>query len=290
MILPLSSLVGFGEETSASLRSIRYRPVVDWRLGRITIEASIAQHPLNPKSRYEAEEVVQYHISSLYLASLRGMAVDSNNLVSELIGKDKQLLARIEELSMAGRRAASSFSADLQEVVTSYHFPLYGEGGLFDPFVAHRRPFPVRRALDFVPTERFTGLVIYAKGRFPVHGENREAAFRPALFPRIFDEQMNLVLDRYRCDPQALRKWGMVAYTDSVDTRSFSPRIGVSPLHVMARGVFGRNRTDIVIPTQKVEQLLAIEENRALLVEGRILIILEDEELTYKEGVFGLFR
>jgi hypothetical protein len=46
----------------------------------------------------------------------------------------------------------------------------------------------------------------------------------------------------------------------------------------MARGVFGRNATDLLLPREAARQLLSREGNRQLLREGRILIILDRPE------------
>ena len=98
-------------------------------------------------------------------------------------------------------------------------------------------------------------------------------AARPAVFPRLWDEEMNLVLDRSMCHPDALARWGMVGYAQSLDDDVVTLRAGLSPLRLAARGVFGDKATDLMLPIQGVRQLLTLPENIAMLQEGRIVIV-----------------
>jgi hypothetical protein len=101
---------------------------------------------------------------------------------------------------------------------------------------------------------------------------------RPALFPRIWDEQMNLLLDKGMCAPESLARWGMVGYSQAVDDPAADLRVGNVPLRLAARGVFGDNDTDIVISMDGARQLLALPENIALLQTGRIVIVYDSLE------------
>ena len=55
-------------------------------------------------------------------------------------------------------------------------------------------------------------------------------------------------------------------------------RAGPLPLRLVARGVFGDNATDIVIPTEGALQLLTLPENMQLLRDGKIVIIYDSLE------------
>jgi hypothetical protein len=89
---------------------------------------------------------------------------------------------------------------------------------------------------------------------------------------------MTLVLDRLMCNPSDLAKWGMAAYVTRMDEGPLVSRIGLSPLRVAARAVFGINSTDVIISTDAVRQLLSLTENIALLQQGRIVIVFGDDQ------------
>jgi hypothetical protein len=57
--------------------------------------------------------------------------------------------------------------------------------------------------------------------------------------------------------------------------------VGDRPLRIFARGVFGINPTDLII--DRSDALLIIsEENRRLLSEGRVVIVLDESVLRYE--------
>jgi hypothetical protein len=136
----------------------------------------------------------------------------------------------------------------------------------------------VERRLGFVPSRNFTGLVIYAGGELPAHGKDIRQQVRPAVFPTLYDEDMNPVLSVEMCEPTYLRRWGMVAYAESEDDSLLLERIGAAPLRTVARGVFGINATDLLLPKEAVDRLLVREANRELLSQGRILIVIDTSE------------
>jgi hypothetical protein len=177
-------------------------------------------------------------------------------------------------------RESAAFARDLHAVVVVYRFPLFGEQGLAASFVQHERAFPVPRLLGFAPARSFTGLVILARASSRATARPARAN-RPALLPRLYDEDLNPVLSAEMCDPQALRKWGVAAYAYSGEEaalQAFQDRIGTTPLRTMARGVFGRNATDILLSTEVARQLLTRQHNRDLLREGKILILIDPPE------------
>jgi hypothetical protein len=150
-------------------------------------------------------------------------------------------------------------------------------------FLSHQEGYEPPRVLEWVPTIRFTGLVIYAKGEYPVHGEGRMDRLQPALFPRLYDERTNLILEKEMMEPAAVLAHGLLAYTDGLDESPFRRRIGANPLRTVAAGLFGDYRTDILIPSDAARKLLVLPENRRILTEGRILVICDLTEATVSQ-------
>jgi len=74
-------------------------------------------------------------------------------------------------------------------------------------------------------------------------------------------------------DPAYLSRWGVAAYSSSLDERPFLERIGYNPLRVFAIGLFGKYPTDILLSREDGYRILSRPHNRQLLKEGRILII-----------------
>ncbi len=235
--------------------------------------------PLAPATRFQAEQRIAEALPYLYLEAVQDVPVDSHDSVGDRLAASSALFRELSELAAAGaRRESAAFARDLHAVIVVYRFPLFGEQGLAAPFARHEQPFPVPRRLGFAPARGFTGLVILAQGELPSHGKDLRERARAALLPRLYDEDMNPVLSPEMCDPQALRKWGVAAYAYSGQEEAlagFQDRIGPLPLRTMARGVFGRNATDILLSAEVARQLLTRQHNRDLLREGKILIILD---------------
>jgi hypothetical protein len=136
----------------------------------------------------------------------------------------------------------------------------------------------MQRRLGFVPSRNFTGLVIYARGQLPAHGKDIRQTVRPALFPALYDEDMNLLLSVEMCDPDYLKRWGMAVYAESEQSSLLLERIGAAPLRTVARGVFGINATDLLLPAEAADRLMAREANQNMLRQGRVLIVIGEPE------------
>jgi hypothetical protein len=256
-----------------------------WSEGALLLEVRKAvdpTSPLAPATRFQAERRIEEALPYLYMEAVQDVAVNSHDSVGDRLATSGALFRALRERAAAGAlRESAAFARDLHAVVVVYRFPLFGEYGLTTPFVQHERPFPIPRILGFTPARAFTGLVVLAQGELPSHGKDLRERARAALLPRLFDEDMNPVLSPEMCDPQALRKWGVAGYAFSGEEtalEAFRDRIGELPLRTKARGVFGRNATDLLLSAEVARQLLSRQHNRDLLRDGRILIILDPAE------------
>jgi hypothetical protein len=256
-----------------------------WNEGALLLEVRQSVDPatpLAPATRFQVESRIEEALPYLFMEAVQDMPVDSHDRVGDRLAASDALFRELAERAAAGaRRESAAFARDLHAVLVVYRFPLYGENGLASSFVHHERPFPIPRILGFAPARPFTGLVVLAQGELPSHGKDRSERVRAAILPRLFDEDMNPVLAPEMCDPQALRKWGVAGYAYSGEDaalQGFRDRIGELPLLTKARGVFGRNATDLLLSTEVARQLLSRQHNRELLRDGRILIILDPPE------------
>jgi hypothetical protein len=249
--------------------------VVDWTRGKVAVEITHTLDPSLPslvRAKGNAAADIESRLPNFLSRAVSALTVDSSHTMGDLLGSDPGLFARWSELGLSAGPTELFLSQDFSSLVARYTLPLFGAQGVSSPLFPSREA-PIRRSLGYVATRKFTGLLIHAKGTLPEAGSSRKAAARPALFPRIWDEQMNLVLDRGMCSPEALARWGMVGYALDPDEDAAVLRVGNFPLRLAARGVFGDKPTDIVISTDGARKLLTLAENIALLREGRIVIV-----------------
>ena len=90
---------------------------------------------------------------------------------------------------------------------------------------------------------------------------------------------MNLIYEKNIVEPSRAKKQGIVLYTGTLDESMYRDRIGTEPLRIIARGVFGDNRTDPIISNEDAERILAKSENIELLRQGKIVIVCDKDTL-----------
>jgi hypothetical protein len=253
---------------------------VDWQRGVLILEVAmpIEARQFNPGSRFDAEREIRRLLPGLFMSAVVDIPFDSYRTIGARLKEDQLLFQQLESTAVDSvSKRYSRVREDLQEIHVQYHFPFYGQGGFVEPLITHSRPYPMERKLGFAPSRNFTGLVIYAGGELPAHGKDIRQKVQPALFPTLYDEDMNKVLSVEMCDPSFLKRWGLAAYSDAESDPALLERIGAAPLRTVARGVFGINATDLLLPNDAVDRLLVREANREMLSQGRVLIVIDED-------------
>jgi hypothetical protein len=238
-----------------------------------------------PAGRNQGEEIIDEEYPDLIQPVVLSIPVDSSDTIRDLIDRGEFSLARADDIVRAARRVPPSLSPDLQTLSAGYTIDLRRiSAGL----VRHSRPTDIIRTLNPAPAADYTGIIIIASRPLPVHGRRTAAAVLPCLFPKIWDTDMNLIYERNNLDPRTDRETAMVRYASEsgvfLPTPSgLSPEIealaGARPLRILARGVFGVRPTDPVIDRDDARLIISSENNRRLLREGRVVVVLGEEAL-----------
>ena len=269
-------LVLVGTAALHGYEQITYERAVDWRDGSYSLLIDVeleGDELFLPSIRHTIEQDIFNQLPRIMQNSIADFPVDSAHTVRDYTEENPLLTRTLEELAHKGVREYSHLSKDMTSFKLKYRYNLYPD--IISLFVEHTYNYKPARFLHYEPTNDFWGLVIYARGEYPVHGEDDETAVVPSLFPRIYDENMNLILEKGMLPPKVLYTRGVAAYTEELNERRYLERIGYTPLRTIATGVFGINRTDIIIPNNAARKLLTSDHNRSMLQEGRILIICE---------------
>jgi hypothetical protein len=259
--------------TAAESEGVQAR--LAWSAGELTLQAWCALDAAVPsivRAKSDAQAALESRISPLLLGALEAVPLDSSHTVGELAGEDPGFFESLGGLARAARPEAVFLSTDLARLSVRWTFPLFGERGITGHLLPEREA-ALRRPLGYTASRAFTGLVIHAQGALPAVGTGTTAVLQPALFPRIWDEHMDVVLERGQVRAAAIGRWGMVGYLDRLDETAIRERAGADPLRVAARAVFGRIPVDVVIPLEAARQLLSVAQNLELLREGRICIV-----------------
>lgn len=247
---------------------------INWQTGflEITIEKDVDEsRGATPANLFRTQQAIEREFSHILFESILPLQVDSLQTVEDMVRRNPAISSRITELVNSTERGLPQPRADLSGLRQQFRVPIFPD--LTEIFVTHQIPFRQERVINWVPTEEFTGVIIYAGHQLPHRGTGQETFLEPALLPEIYDTNLRPVLEQDMLIPSALLRWGVVAYTEDFDEVQWRPRIGANPYRIMAREAFGVMPTDIVIAPEDADRLLSNEHNRRMLREGRILVI-----------------
>jgi len=235
-----------------------------------------------PSGRTEGESLLSTGYLRLIRPGILELQVDSSSTVADLISRGEFSLAETQTFAVNARSVPPSLSPDMLNMSASYTIPL---SSVSAAILRHAHPSPVMRTLNPVSTARYTGIVIIASESLPVHGMKSASLPVPCLFPKIWDSEMNLIYERNMLESRSIP---MVRYSSTQDIFRNNPSglspelretVGDRPLRIFARGVFGIKPTDLIINRDDAMLIISSEENRRLLSQGKVAIILDESVL-----------
>ncbi|GHV96155.1 hypothetical protein AGMMS50293_24750 [Spirochaetia bacterium] len=235
-----------------------------------------------PAGRTQGEAIIGSEYLRLIRPGILDLQVDSSSTIADLIERGELSLLETENIALQARAVPPALSPDLCSISAAYTLSL---GGISAALLRHNRPSAILRTLIPVAAPAYTGIIIIASESLPVHGMKGATLPVPCLFPKIWDTNMNLIFERNMLEVTnaAMIRYAPVRsiFTDSPS--GLSPEInaivGDKPLRIFARGVFGINPTDPIIDSDDALLIISSEENRRLLREGRVVIVLDDSVL-----------
>jgi hypothetical protein len=123
---------------------------------------------------------------------------------------------------------------------------------------------PAQPESPVMPEQVVTGLVVDASG----------SGARPAMSPRIFDEQGNEVYGSALVSREYAIQQGMAGYARDLEQAKARPRVTDQPLVVKALSARGKGMSDLVISTADANRLRELTENQNFLEKCRVMIVL----------------
>jgi hypothetical protein len=252
---------------------------ISWERQELTISTAfdLASAGLKmPAGRSQAEVFADMEFPRLAQPTLFALPVDSSTTVESMVRSGALTPADISAIASSATRSASVLSGDLRTLTTTYRVDMRA---LAAGLVKHHQAAQSPKTMMTRPTRPYTGIVVYADEELPVHGTKGSSLASPCFFPKIWDTEMNLIYERNMTDPGIARSSGIAGYGASQDPSAYSARVGKNPLRILARGLFGILPTDPVIDRDDALKILSSEENKALLRDGKVVIVLNDRSL-----------
>lgn len=265
-------------QTATSLESTSK---VDWTLNKFSSNLLLDVEKAGiqmPSGRTSADNIIRLKAPSLIKTPLLMLYVDSANYLGDLVMNGSITLEQMTDLIEQGKQSSEVLSLDGKSIKTTNTIDMKNIGKLL---VKHKYPYIPEEPIESTPSRPFTGIIIDARGSVPVHGEYVKSEIFPCFFPTVWDEEMNIVYEKNVVDKEIANSKGIVCYNWSDDFSKYEQVVGNDPLYIKAEKVYGRNRTDPIIRKKDALKILSVPENKKLLSQGKVVILLEKQNLVY---------
>ncbi|HOT58298.1 MAG TPA: hypothetical protein PK074_01635 [Spirochaetales bacterium] len=252
---------------------ITIKTSIDWNTQKIIVQARLNMQRAGfkiPAGRTDAELYMKTQLPLLCRDTVLSVAFDSYRTILDTLNDQTIRAADIEAYMSSWTQVASSLSTDLTYLNMEITYDLIKLASLY---IKHTKALDLPVTLDYEPTRNYSGILIYAKGYYPVQGEFETGKLEPSLFPRIYDESMQLILERNYVNPEILRNSGICGWAQDINSPDIVLRTGQDPLRILAYKVFGTKRSDIIITKQDALKILLNENNRKLIENGKVVIV-----------------
>jgi len=235
-----------------------------------------------PNGRLQSEALIAGEYVRLIRPGIMNIQVDSSSNIADLVSRGEWNSFDVENIALQVRSVPPALSPDFSSLLASYTL---GMGDISTALIRHRRPADIPRTMNPVSAPSYTGIIIIASESLPIHGAKSAALVKPCLFPKIWDTEMKLIYERNMLNTNI---GTMVRYFTTREIFTDGPSglspevtavVGTHPLRIFARGVFGIHPTDPIIGREDALQIISTEENRALLREGRVAVIIDESML-----------
>lgn len=205
----------------------------------------------------------------------KGVRVDSATTVKEFVVESDVINAQVDGLVKGAVEVDKQYMSD-GTVEVRVRMPLYGNlAQVMIPASIEKRktlPPPEKPVVTAPPAPpvstppmAYTGLVVDARG----------ISARPAMSPRIFDENGNEVYGSANVDREYAVQQGMSGYARDLTAAQSNQRVTNSPLTVKALKTSGAGKADIIIANADAQQIRASAENASFMKKCRVMIVLD---------------
>jgi len=280
-LLLLNSFFLHSQPNGGSLSQIRHE--IHWTEGLLVLDITeplSTESAVLPENRLLTERMIDRSLSTHLREVLFDINVNSSHKVEDWVKGDPSLFRELENLRDQVVKELTTTEQGGRALRVRYTLKVFPD--FIRLFFNHERTNPVPKVLGWVPTREFSGLVVFIPRPLRLWEAGQDPAhFLQSLFPRIYYQkgglrgEITLLWSVEMVDPQELMKWGMAAFQEGFDEEAYRHRIGEDPLRIMARHLYGIRPTDIVITEEDARKIMAMEENRDLLKNGKVLFLLE---------------
>lgn len=243
---------------------------VDWGTGSIKAKGTGVLDPANPnkgQARVMAERAAVVDAQRNLLETAKGVRVNGETQVKDFMTQSDIIYTRVDGLVKGARLASEpKYDSALGTVQIELEISLYDKKGLGD---AVAQPGVTKTLQDLTPQEKEL-LQKYSSVVFDASG----TGLKPALFPKIYDENGNLLFDTgtYVDTASAYGK-RVIQYVKSLDRILENPDLKNNPVIIKIKEIRGKLDGDIVISKENADKYKWLKDTfKFLLNAGRTFI------------------
>jgi hypothetical protein len=206
----------------------------------------------------------------------KGVQVDSATSVKDFTVESDVINTQVNGLVKGAVVVDQQYMSDGTVEVTLRIY-LYGKGNLAKiimPSAIANPPAPPAPSEPAAPAPAapappvpiaYTGMVVDARG----------IQARPAMSPRVFDEDGKEVYGSANVDREYAVQQGMSGYARDLTAAQSNQRVTASPITVKALRTNGPGKSDLIISNADAQQIRASAENMTFMKKCRVMVVLD---------------
>jgi hypothetical protein len=275
----LSMGVGFcqekvsGSEWTQIIEQMGDKGKVNWSEGYIEalgIGAPPERYIGKPQARPMALRAGRLDAYRNLLEVTKGVRVDSTTVVKDFTVQSDVINAQVEGLVKGAKVVNQEYMSDGTVEVTVRMPFAGGFSQIVVPRALEKKPevAPPAVAPPAAPAPTsvvFTGMVVDARG----------IQARPAMSPRIIDENGKEVYGSINVDREYAVQQGMSGYARDLTAAQSNPRVTNNPVSIKGVKTEGPGRSDIIVSNADAEKIRAASDNLIFLKKCRVMIVLD---------------
>lgn len=206
------------------------------------------------------------------LEIVEGVRIDSETLVKDYVVESDTIRATVNGLVKNAQRVGEPVY--MSDGTCEVKVRMYMKGPFMQAILPKAiaddkktdTPPPKIKAKPVSPGgEIYTGLVVDARG----------LGARPAMSPKIFDEQGREVYGSLVVSKEYAVQQGICGYARDLSAAQSNPRVTNNPLTVKALSAEGTGKSDLKISNEDANKIRAAKENLTFLQKCRVMVVLD---------------
>jgi hypothetical protein len=231
---------------------------IDWGVGIIhaTGKSAIDNTITNKgQAQLMAERGAVVDAQRNLLEITEGVRVNGETMVEDYITKSDIIFSRVDGLVKGARQVGEAkYDSSMGIVTVELVMDLYGKKGVSDAILPDQTAAPATQP----PLSQETVRLMSKYSSIVIQGAGTNA--QPGLFPKLYDEKGNLLLDTRELAAQnGSFGAGAIQFIDNISSVLNNPELGKNPLVIQVKSVMGKYLTDYMVPADQATLLSGLK-------------------------------